>query len=180
MSRPNGEFDQDIERILNYTNTILPLEERTGVRTVSIGGVQLVQGIYRTDQGDNVSVNLGIVKKENEPFTMFSLTPLEIPIPPPTVANTYAVPIEELRDLPFGGIVRRLRLAADITQQTLAERGQIDSGYTLVSRVERGHIIPARKGALRLIKGLGLNEEEPAAQLLMSKAFSKAGRPTRR
>ena len=63
---------------------------------------------------------------------------------------------------PFGQVLRRLRVAAGLTQQELAERARISA--RAISDLERGlHRVPHRDTAARIAEALPLPEVERAA-----------------
>jgi predicted ATPase/DNA-binding XRE family transcriptional regulator len=63
------------------------------------------------------------------------------------------------RPIGFGALLKRLRAAADLTQEELAERAGVSA--RLVSELERGTIHRPRRDTIRMLAdGLGLNEAE--------------------
>jgi transcriptional regulator with XRE-family HTH domain len=63
----------------------------------------------------------------------------------------------------FGQRVRQLRLAADLTQEALAEASGLHP--TFISNVERGYRMPTLGTMLRLAEGLGVELAQLVAGL---------------
>ena len=75
-------------------------------------------------------------------------------------------------DVPFGSTLRRLRMAAGLSQEALAERANISTGA--IGSYERGTIsAPHRETAALIADALGLTGESRAA-------FARAARPAPR
>jgi transcriptional regulator with XRE-family HTH domain len=73
--------------------------------------------------------------------------------------------------IPFGPLLRQYRIAAGLTQETLAERTGL--GVRSIQHLEGGAHLPHRETVGRLIKGLGLTGAERSA-------FEAASQPTPR
>ncbi len=77
--------------------------------------------------------------------------------------------VMQLRDLPYGHLVRHLRVTADLTQKEISKSSQLDIGY--ISKVESG-AYPSSKASTvkKLAEGLGLAQDDPRTILLLDKA----------
>lgn len=102
------------------------------------------------------------------------------PRPKFTDEELAALTQDQLQELPFGIALRKFRIEAGLTQDTLAtELGGIHQSY--ITKIERGTHLPRIGRIQSIIDAFGFESEDWRSQLLLSKAIlSKKGIPQAR